>query len=385
MDPASLALLLGGTIFGGFFSGMGASSSASKSLQATRETNAQNYKIWQEQKQHEIDMWNMQNEYNDPSAQVERLRNAGLNPYLALQNGASTGIATSAPGSGQAPTMQTPGPEAFQSPWTSIFTGLASGAISFGQAYSNVTNANTNKAVGDSQIGLNNSQIGLNKANTEMTLLNKDWAPKLWGSQIGLNDSQTALNKTANQFEQDTFQVRKDMLHASLAGMQLSNVNQRIMNEYLPAEKQMGLMMQTQTLTNMIAQLDLTKAQTKETLAKIKVHLTQSILNTANAGLATAQTKYYNTLEAGAQIDNKQKQLDYNTASALADDMIQTTLVENSMRRSQAILEDIKASGEVDARRWGNGFNVFQITDALKYVTDPLRGILGGTTSFSAR
>ena len=31
-------------------------------------------------------MWNAQNEYNTPLAQAERLRQAGINPYLAMQN-----------------------------------------------------------------------------------------------------------------------------------------------------------------------------------------------------------------------------------------------------------------------------------------------------------
>lgn len=80
---------LGGSLFGGLFGSK--SSSAKAQLTATRETNEQNYKIWQEQKQHEIDMWNMQNAYNTPEQQVARLREAGLNPYLSLQNGSATG------------------------------------------------------------------------------------------------------------------------------------------------------------------------------------------------------------------------------------------------------------------------------------------------------
>ena len=97
--------------------------------QLTRETNEQNYQIWQEQKQHEIDMWNMNNEYNTPEQQVARLREAGLNPYLAMSGGASAGNATSAPGSGQPPTMQTPQMQ-YESSWLQ-------GLRSMGQALSN--------------------------------------------------------------------------------------------------------------------------------------------------------------------------------------------------------------------------------------------------------
>lgn len=46
---------------------------------------------------HEIEMWEKQNAYNTPAAQMERLKDAGLNPMLAYTQG-SPGNATSAPG-----------------------------------------------------------------------------------------------------------------------------------------------------------------------------------------------------------------------------------------------------------------------------------------------
>lgn len=40
-------------------------------------------------------MWNLQNQYNDPVAQMERLSNAGLNPNLVYGGGNVTGNTTS--------------------------------------------------------------------------------------------------------------------------------------------------------------------------------------------------------------------------------------------------------------------------------------------------
>lgn len=48
--------------------------------------NALNYRMFQEQNKFNVDMWNAQNAYNTPQAQVDRLRQAGINPYLALSN-----------------------------------------------------------------------------------------------------------------------------------------------------------------------------------------------------------------------------------------------------------------------------------------------------------
>lgn len=42
-----------------------------------------------------VEMWNLQNQYNDPSAQMQRLRNAGLNPNLVYGGGNVAGLTTS--------------------------------------------------------------------------------------------------------------------------------------------------------------------------------------------------------------------------------------------------------------------------------------------------
>lgn len=72
-----------------------------KSQKSANQTNlriAQMNNEWSErmmEKQHmyDVDMWNKNNEYNDPSKQVERLKSAGINPALALGN-VSTGNAS---------------------------------------------------------------------------------------------------------------------------------------------------------------------------------------------------------------------------------------------------------------------------------------------------
>ena len=381
MDPIiGGAIITGaGSLLGSVFSGLGSSSSASKSLQATRETNAQNYQIWQEQKAYDHHMWNLQNDYNDPSAQVERLRNSGLNPYLALQNGASTGMATSAPGSGQAPTMQTPGPEAFQSPWTAIFDGLARGVISFGQAYSNVTNASTNKAVGDSQIGLNNSQIGLNKANTEMTLLNKDWAPKLWQEDYNLKKKQNSSEEIRLKYLDEGLRLDNAIKNASLVGLNLSNEHQMILNHWLPQEKQIGFMTSVQEFSNKILEGKLTEKNIEKAEKDIEMYAYNKLLimsqvgvNKAQEGLLQAQeltedAKYWNI-----RLDNQEKQYKLNSsipveqAKSLAKEIARNTIQQQITSRNESWYEN-----EIrDAFGW--------FIEPLKYATDvinPLRGL----------
>ena len=58
--------------------------------------------------------WNLQNEYNDPKAQMARLREAGLNPNLVYGNGATTQAGAVAPASGTPAQGQAPKREAFK-------------------------------------------------------------------------------------------------------------------------------------------------------------------------------------------------------------------------------------------------------------------------------
>lgn len=55
-----------------------------------------NKKLQEQQNQFNLDMWNKQNEYNSPKAQMQRFQEAGLNPNLIYGQGTS-GNAQSAP------------------------------------------------------------------------------------------------------------------------------------------------------------------------------------------------------------------------------------------------------------------------------------------------
>jgi len=48
-----------------------------------------NVKQWNREKQHAIDMWNMENAYNHPAEQMKRFAAAGLNPHLIYGKGSA--------------------------------------------------------------------------------------------------------------------------------------------------------------------------------------------------------------------------------------------------------------------------------------------------------
>lgn len=82
--------------------------------QAQREANETNVDLAREARQWNEMMWNKQNEYNTPSAQIERMKAAGLNPALMYSQG-NVGNAGSVPSS-PVPQVQ---------PVTGLGTGIA--------------------------------------------------------------------------------------------------------------------------------------------------------------------------------------------------------------------------------------------------------------------
>lgn len=61
-----------------------------------QQTNLANRQLSEYEWSKNLEMWNLQNEYNSPSAQMQRLKDAGINPNLALSN-VSSGTATTLP------------------------------------------------------------------------------------------------------------------------------------------------------------------------------------------------------------------------------------------------------------------------------------------------
>lgn len=92
-----------------------------------QKTNA--WKLYEDNKAYQTEMWNKTNEYNDPSAQRERLEAAGLNPYM-MMNGGSAGVAGSVSGTqGSAPSAGSPSVQGVQPPTATPYSADYSGVM----------------------------------------------------------------------------------------------------------------------------------------------------------------------------------------------------------------------------------------------------------------
>lgn len=88
------AIGAGASLLGNIFGASSANKANKTNLQIAQMNNQWSEKMMQKQMDYNTQMWNAQNEYNDPSKQVERLKRAGLNPALMLGS-VSPGIAQS--------------------------------------------------------------------------------------------------------------------------------------------------------------------------------------------------------------------------------------------------------------------------------------------------
>lgn len=75
--------------------GIGASVSGQKSANKTNlaiadKTNQTNIQLAEQARAHDVAMWERQNEYNTPQMQMQRLKEAGLNPNLIYDSGAGS-------------------------------------------------------------------------------------------------------------------------------------------------------------------------------------------------------------------------------------------------------------------------------------------------------
>ena len=120
--PLVAAIGAGASLLGGAIGASSQSSANKTNMAIAKMNNEYNARMQSQQNTYNLDMWNKQNEYNTPSAQLQRYKDAGLNPNLIYGSGSAS--------AGNAPSIQTESPKAAESVRVqpvNYFQGLAQG------------------------------------------------------------------------------------------------------------------------------------------------------------------------------------------------------------------------------------------------------------------
>lgn len=184
--------------FGAIASGLGSIVSGISGASAQKKANETNLEIARQNnetaiqiarennafaKEHAIDMFNLENAYNDPSAQVARLTAAGLNPATVMENAGGTAVGNSS-GSG----MVSPSMPSLTTPHVEAVPPMAVGFLDALAKFS--------------QIKLANSQAG--KVGAETDRINKLLDQELLNMMADekFKQAQTLYQNTIQQLEQ---------------------------------------------------------------------------------------------------------------------------------------------------------------------------------------
>jgi hypothetical protein len=286
IDPGTATLATGGlSALTGFLGSGMSNKSVKRSIKAAKEINQINNEFnasealknrdfqtseREASQQWNLDQWNRENAYNDPSAQRARMEAAGFNPYnMNIDTGsASTSGAQSSPGSGsQATASQVPSLPAYTG-YASDFQNVASGIAQIGNAVSSGIDAKLTSAYGDdlmkadimSKIGGNSEWL------TDVYKFGRqNEAPNLLGIDLRKKRLEN-LSTEAN--------VKVALAQGALLGIQAEG--QRIINKFMPAQQQAEFFLKT---ANAFAQYKAGKLSE----AQVKTQIKQQALLEAQA------------------------------------------------------------------------------------------------------
>ena len=260
-------------------------------LRIARETNQQQYQMFNEQNAFNERMYNQMQAYNTPAAQMQRYQDAGINPYIAAGN-VQTGNVQSSLQSAPAPQMNV----AQVSPETGLGSAVQSGVM---QA-SNVLAQFAQNELALSQAQKNRAEAG--------------WVDRLNGAQFNKMSAETNNLQQQGSLLGLDYKLKNDTLGNYIRLSDLSVINAEKTNEQLDvitqsarlenALKNVNLGIQSQYGKRMfVATLSKTLAESFATNASVRQRDTQIAIDKQNAN-TNAKNAQTNAAVGSAQIKN---------------------------------------------------------------------------------
>lgn len=287
------AVSAAGSILGGSIAKSGSDAAARASLQATRETNAANFKLAQYQNDWNLAQWNRQNAYNTPLAQRLRYEEAGINPYFALGN----------INSGQADSLLSADMSKQQS-GAEAFNMKAQGAQQFGASVANASSQFFNTQYQQEQtkaLQIQNTE-NLLSMNKRVQGLEYDNQAKKMANELYNSNMQSLMNITKNQ-ERESY-ARVAQANLQTVGSQYDIASKAFTNKFiLPSQRDIAQL----TLNKMVADIAYQKAQenwTNKQTALAAKYAAAAMLS-ANASWLSSKAAWNTSLSNASSVANQ--------------------------------------------------------------------------------
>nr|DAY18434.1 MAG TPA: DNA pilot protein VP2 [Microviridae sp.] len=217
-----------GNLFGGLSSGSAQRSANETNLQIAQMNNQRQYQMFQEQNAFNERMYNQMQQYNTPTAQMQRYADAGINPYIAAGN-VQTGNVQSALQSAPAPQMQA----AQMQP----VTGPGDAMMNAGNQISSIVNQYAQNALALAQAKKTNAEA--------------NWVDRLNSANVLKLNSSSRLDEGQNALLGLDYQLKSDTLGNYIKLSDLSVINAEKTNE------QLDVITQSARLENALKNIDL--------------------------------------------------------------------------------------------------------------------------------
>lgn len=257
-------------------------------LAIARETNAYNYLLASKQNDWNVEQWNRENAYNTPSAQRQRLLDAGLNPNLMLDGGDAgnaRGLDSANFANAQPTTMQNPAQEklGMLQSIQGVLQSANETAMQYAKQRSEIANL-------DSQTNAQNIQNSYLRLFLDKNLekLGHDTTASKWMSK---NSEETYAKTWLENNYMLTYGFKKGRLENNLISQQISN----LMTEQAFTNERSNILQKEYQWFDDRALMELYEASTR------------AMLNGSNAYYAMQQAFNVQEQTKGLKMDNDMK------------------------------------------------------------------------------
>lgn len=297
VDPVGTLISAAAPIVGGILGSNSTKDTNRTNMDIATMNNEFNASEAQKARDFQLEMWNKTNEYNDPSAQRERLASAGLNPALMMNGGsagqASSSVASPAASSSGNPVMQ---PYDWSGP-----AGALSNTI-LGQVHLSNERENTNANVANLQ-----GQRALAQAQALKALSEVDWSKmtdetRNYLKQTGKIRAQVGFAR--EQQELNNMEYQGLLLKAQSVHTFLTADAQAIMNKYLDESQRADLSMKAASAFSSFASGQASMQSIKKMIAdEVEAYARVNGQRISNKIASATADDYIKALSSGYQLD----------------------------------------------------------------------------------